>query len=1057
MAASNRQSALDDRGALFQGVLRTIGCSLDVEDGWSHACHGHSARVGFLAWRVAERLGLPDAPLAYYGGLLHDLGAIGFEEHVADFALREAQDPTFQSHPVIGCRLLADRPLLVPLVPLVESHHERIDGAGFPHGMYGDQIPIASSVIHLADAIDVRLRGQFEEPRAACRQVLARLREGAVSAHVAEAGEAVLLGEGGILEILRDGPRLVAAQDNLIVPFPGIERYPRATLLGELLTLLARVVDARHHARVGHSARVAFYAFKIAQAVGADLVGKWDAAWAGLLHDVGTFFLPRRLLGWGSPGSPGERALVEDHASRSGEIVARLPGLAHLAPMVAAHHERWDGLGYPLRLAGERIPLGARILAWADRYAILTALSGSGTESPHCDAMNALSEEVGSVLDPHLAPAALGVLERFGSIRPNFAGGAAQWRELLELEAPGVAPVAACPAPQPHDRIRQAPNTGALLVDLEPWRQATLGADFQIHFGEEDLARTTGLPASKRFLDHLGDDSRALIMEAVANLGPQAVYTHYLFTPVGRPFEVLLQRNDQGGFRLLFRSAENRLSTIDRLAHFYRNFLASSESVVFTDPDGWIIDVNRAFLDLFGYSLREVVGKHTRILGSGHQSPVFYKQLWAAITDPAVGSWTGEVVDRRRDGSLLQVFMRISTVRSPSGGCLGYIAHHTDISERKRAEAEIQRRDEELRRKNRELEQLSQFKTDVVAMTSHDLKSPLASISGLVTMIQRNLGRITQNELAGYLARIGDTASGMNGFITDLLDLERIESGTLKLDFGRIHVAALVGRCAEQIRSATQGRHRVTVAVVPDVLPMLADASRIEQVLGNLLANAAKFAPEGSTIGIAVTEPGVDRLRIVVEDEGPGIPTVQIDSVFERYVQADSVRASKRNSGVGLGLSIVRSLVLLHGGTVWVENRAPHGCRFVIDLPARRDDERLRRPVALLRDCPDASSLELVEILQEAGVVARRVSSFSEMTAMRAIVAPELVFVARSFLDAETLAHLERRDGSGVPLRVLIDDRDHDPAEPMPLDVTLTPPILEEEVRALLARFPPSR
>jgi len=1024
--------------AVFHGLVRTMAAVLDADDGWPAS---HAGRVALVTRRIATTMGLADVAVPYYAALLHDLGGSGLDEHITAHAERAFTEPSAQAHPRLGAELISTCSVLAPVRGLVELHHERADGTGFPFGRAGDDVPAAASIIGLADAIELGLRmAGAADRRVALAATLHDQARGAAPQPLIDAAWATFAGDADLLDALFDPGALAVAHATPAPGFPGLAGLEPVELVTPLAMLLARLVDGRSHRTRGHSTRVAYLGFQIAHALGPDVVDPWDVAWAGLLHGVGWTALARRTLDRLDFAEPGLQARV---ARRADDLVVALPGLSYLAHAVTALHAHSDGNGVPGGLRGEQIPLVARILGYADSYDQLTSYQTARGPLAHPSALAAVRDQVGTVLDPHLAELALATLDRVAALRPEPPT-PDDWRAYFEVR-PGPPVVVPAPtAPRPVGR-------GALLVDLEPWQAATATATLAVVDGGPALAAIFGRPVDAGLGAVLSAPSEAELRTLVdAALRSGTIGTCYVFTPDGRPAEVVVTPAGDG-VRLLVRGATNRLQTLDRLALFYRNFLASSEGVVFADPTGRIIDVNRAFLDLFGYSLREVIGQHTRILKSGHQSDAFYRQMWTAISDPAGGTWAGELIDRRRDGRELHVQMRISAVRDASGGCIGYIAHHQDISERKRAEAELMRRDAELVRKNAELERLNQFKTDMVAVTSHDLKSPLASIVGVAGLLSKNLDRLPSERVVAYLDRIADTARNLTSFINDLLDLEKIESGALTLDRVPVHLDQLLHDAAEQARGAAQGRIslEVTAAAGPAVM---ADPTRLEQVIANLVANACKFAPDGSAVTLTLRLDGVARVRLEVADRGPGVPAGQLDAIFERYYQAERKGGTpKRGSGSGLGLSIVRSLVELHGGRVWAENRAGGGCRFVVELPSHHDDPMLRRPVVLVVSSLTAEAMEVTEHLLAAGAVVRRIESVPELRRLLRVLQPPLVLVARAQLDAEVIGCLELPTGAVRPTLVVLDD-DQGGSGGGLLDNVLTPPVLPDEVRALVRR-----
>jgi HD-GYP domain-containing protein (c-di-GMP phosphodiesterase class II) len=230
----------------FHGLLNLLAAALDVDD---EGPAGHCSRVALLAHRAAKVLGDVDPAVVYYGGLVHDVGGAGMEEHLVAHAERGFDDKTAQSHPLIGKLLISACPALAPLYPLVERHHERLDGRGFPSGLRGAEVPLGASLLHLADALEVGLRACGPGERTArAKGILLELQGTAVPSAAAEAAAAAIEREPELLATLYDPQRLKAAHGALEEEVSRLlPAGDRLELLTPLLVLLARVVDDRHH------------------------------------------------------------------------------------------------------------------------------------------------------------------------------------------------------------------------------------------------------------------------------------------------------------------------------------------------------------------------------------------------------------------------------------------------------------------------------------------------------------------------------------------------------------------------------------------------------------------------------------------------------------------------------------------------------------------------------------------------------------------------------------------------------------------------------------------
>jgi two-component system sensor histidine kinase KdpD len=223
----------------------------------------------------------------------------------------------------------------------------------------------------------------------------------------------------------------------------------------------------------------------------------------------------------------------------------------------------------------------------------------------------------------------------------------------------------------------------------------------------------------------------------------------------------------------------------------------------------------------------------------------------------------------------------------------------------------------------------------LLSAVSHDLRTPLAVITGAATTLRDEAGLSpeTRHELASTVA---DEGERLNRLVSNLLDMTRLESGAVSVHREWQSLEELIGSALGRLDARLAGR-AVTVRVSPN-LPLVAlDGVLIEQALFNLVDNALKYSPPSTPIGIAATLEG-GTLRITVEDAGAGIPPGEEARVFEKFS-----RASRPGDpgGAGLGLAIVKGIATAHGGAARAENRAGGGATFTLELPATGEAPRL--------------------------------------------------------------------------------------------------------------------
>jgi two-component system sensor histidine kinase KdpD len=226
------------------------------------------------------------------------------------------------------------------------------------------------------------------------------------------------------------------------------------------------------------------------------------------------------------------------------------------------------------------------------------------------------------------------------------------------------------------------------------------------------------------------------------------------------------------------------------------------------------------------------------------------------------------------------------------------------------------------------------LKTALLSSVSHDLRTPLAGIKAAATSLLQDDIQWSAEDRRAFASDIDAEADRLTRLVSNLLDLSRIEAGGIQPDRDWEDVAEMVLRVVERATPQLRG-HPVSVDVPPNLPPVYLDAVQIEQVLINLLENATKYSPAGSSIGVSAAVASgpndVSEVRISVADRGPGISRAEQDRVFDKFYR---VRGSNRRAaGTGMGLAIVRGLVAGHGGRVWVESEPGRGSTFVVALP----------------------------------------------------------------------------------------------------------------------------
>jgi len=219
---------------------------------------------------------------------------------------------------------------------------------------------------------------------------------------------------------------------------------------------------------------------------------------------------------------------------------------------------------------------------------------------------------------------------------------------------------------------------------------------------------------------------------------------------------------------------------------------------------------------------------------------------------------------------------------------------------------------------------------EVVSTVSHELRSPLTSVKGYTSLLLNRWDRLDDDQKRSMLEQVQHDADRVTRLITELLDISRLETGRLRLRCQMVDIAVLA---AAVVGKVSIGYPVLEVSVeFPEHLPRVyADSDKIEQVLTNLLENAAKYA-EGRGVRVeGVLDEGTGTLSVAVHDKGKGIPAAELPRLFNKFFRGSE---GGRPSGSGLGLYIARGLVEAHGGRIWAESRLGEGSTFTFTLPA---------------------------------------------------------------------------------------------------------------------------
>jgi two-component system, sensor histidine kinase and response regulator len=424
------------------------------------------------------------------------------------------------------------------------------------------------------------------------------------------------------------------------------------------------------------------------------------------------------------------------------------------------------------------------------------------------------------------------------------------------------------------------------------------------------------------------------------------------------PVEVRAQSFREGGRRFgvaLARDVSDRKRAEEALRaseeRFRGTFEHAAVGIAHIDAESRCLRANNKMCEILGYPSEELVGKTVpEVTHPDALAPNF--TLFGALMRGELPTFTMEKRFSHDDGSIVSTYLTVSLQRDEAGKPAYAIVMAQDISELKRLEIE-------LRTAKEAAEAANHAKDEFLANASHEIRTPLNAILGMTELI---LDAPLAEDQRQFLNTVKSAAGSLLGILNDLLDFSKIEAGKLELDPADFSLRATLG---DTLRTMAMRGHKkgleLAVHVQPD-LPdaLIGDASRLQQIVLNLVGNAIKFTEEGEVVvGVeAVDEAALDgeiRLRFVVRDTGIGIPMDKQETIFRAFEQEDS-STTRRYGGTGLGLTIASRLANLMHGTITLESEPGRGSTFaftaLFGLQPRPPDPVANRPPVLLHDLP---------------------------------------------------------------------------------------------------------
>ena len=341
-------------------------------------------------------------------------------------------------------------------------------------------------------------------------------------------------------------------------------------------------------------------------------------------------------------------------------------------------------------------------------------------------------------------------------------------------------------------------------------------------------------------------------------------------------------------------------------------------------PSGEVTSWNSGAERLFGYSADEIVGQNLSVFytPADRDTAVPVEQLRAARQD---GRFECEGLRVRRGGVAFDAHVVLSAVGGRTRELRGFSLVVRDVTERKRLEDDLRRRADDLSAANR-------AKEEFLATLSHELRTPLNAMLGWTRLLR--MGKLDRSGMARALETIERNAHLQEQLIADILDVSRIVTGKLRLGLRPMELPPILESALDAVRPTADAKGVQLTSELSAAATVMGDPDRLQQVIWNLLTNAIKFTPAGGEIRLSLGRVGPNAV-VTVSDTGEGMGPELLPYVFDRFTQGDA-SVTRPHGGLGLGLSIVRHIVELHGGKVQAWSDGPgRGSTFSVFLPVR--------------------------------------------------------------------------------------------------------------------------
>lgn len=647
----------------------------------------HGLRVANFSQAIAKQLCHNHPGQLFLAGLLHDIGGIGLPQNILHHALGDFQDIEAREHPTRGAEILQSFHLFQPLAGWVADHHERFDGTGFPEGKTKYSISSESGIIHLADHLDLFIRNDPKATLAEIRHFFNQQSSSSVDPVIIEAAKQCFSTQDNFDRYCATDLNDIFQLD-LKSDFSGMNYISIPELITQLLWLTAQVADRKRAERTFHSNKVAFCCHRIAKTYPSMGIDPLQALWAGLIHDIGIHSVPEipaiRQLSQQSMSSR-QLGLYHQHPKVSADLISSIEVLKYFAPILASHHENWDGTGFPNNLRKNNIPLLSQVIAVCVLYYEITSKKGKeGAQLCHLHTLNELEQKKGTLFSSQLLKKALPVLKTWGSRDISWMQDIKNVHAFFSSDPFGDGFQNDAPPPQEKEQKDSA-------FFPRQWQLAKLSSDFTVLEGTQGLEHLTKIQAVKTFFDIIEPSIIEKTRNDVIKLEEKSSLTLTLLTRNTQKIEIIFIKDDNF-YKLLYRGINTTPLFTRKYSIFNQHFQSTPEASLLFDKETVITDVNNSALILLGFPEQSLIGKGIGTLFSPFLSKAQLNSLYMMLTDPGNDVWLEEFSIINNQGTSYTIQATIEPLPEHNTQQT-YLCRLRDISDRRKMEKELLQRD----------------------------------------------------------------------------------------------------------------------------------------------------------------------------------------------------------------------------------------------------------------------------------------------------------------------------------------------------------------------------